>query len=165
MCETTVNFQRIISWICSSAVSFSSLLSLCRRGFSFELNRFVLTTSELSIHRSYPEWRDSYLSPAQQSSFKKLTGALIWALNSNHYVSALSSVCVCVCALQREEKLLGGVSSVCQKRVLKPESSTLSIVLWLLKEALVMRLDGLPSLLNHTFLWRTNSGRKTAGSS
>lgn len=44
---------------------------------------------------------------------------------------------------------------VSQKRVVKPDSSSLSMLLSLLKDALVMRLLGLPSLLSHTFLWRT----------
>ncbi|TNN73594.1 hypothetical protein EYF80_016189 [Liparis tanakae] len=48
------------------------------------------------------------------------------------------------------------LSAPTQKRVLKPESSSVSTVLWLAKEALVMRLVGLPSLLNHTFLWRND---------
>lgn len=34
----------------------------------------------------------------------------------------------------------------------KPDSSSRSMLLSLLKVALVMRLDGLPSLLSHTFL-------------
>ena len=48
-------------------------------------------------------------------------------------------------------------AGVSQKRVLKPESSSLSMLLSLLKDALVMRQLGLPSLLSHTFLWRTQS--------
>lgn len=39
-----------------------------------------------------------------------------------------------------------------QKRVEKPVSSSRSMLLWLLKAALLMRLDGLPSWLSHDFL-------------
>lgn len=56
------------------------------------------------------------------------------------------------------------VQSADQKRVLKPESSNLSMDLWLLKEALVIRLVGLPSLLSHTFLEKNKTSVQSEAS-